>query len=317
MVNKYNKTGAKKVNVTFKNNDRSILESESGLNICGVGIETDYGLLAHKDDNGNYHVSAPLSTLNEGALVKCKDDTTGELEDSIVLETSNGVNLNMSADQDVYYSLGSGGYEKVWLTRKANSNNFAISLSSYSGDALILDQVTGKLTTPVGIGVGVSDPNGVEHLLKDLSTNLQLGINKNVGPIGTGFTRDSTKPMINASDSGVLTNGNLLQFLFTGNYQGIFGHGEIHVYDISNGDSYFCHFSIRFVSEATSTITLDFGDISGGGQKFFIADSGAGIRLLITASAGPNYNPILVIKNSFGSSVDISYNLYLRKLLFS
>lgn len=166
-------------------------------------------------------------------------------------------------------------------------------------------------------GIGAVTPVGIIHALKDCSAASQKGFNKNFGPLGTGFTRDESAPMVNLADSGVLTDGNALNFSFAGNYQGMVGHGDMHAYLTGDGNSYFCRFSIRFATETTVSITLDIGDITGEGQKFFIADAGTGIRLLISASAAPNYNPILIVKNSFGQTADIAYNLYLRKCIFS
>jgi hypothetical protein len=68
-------------------------------------------------------------------------------------EVSNGIALNTAPGGDAYLSLGNG-YEKIWLTRKGATDSFAIGLSVYGTDALIVDQTTGSNHIPAMLGVG-------------------------------------------------------------------------------------------------------------------------------------------------------------------
>jgi hypothetical protein len=175
-----------------------------------------------------------------------------------------------------------------------------------------------------GVGLGTISPIGILQIEKNATNNAQLGINLNVGPEDSLLTRDITTPMVQLSDTVTAFNaGTAILFQFSGNYQGMIGHGDVHVYDSSWGDSYYCHFSLRFSNDSTTAVTLDYGDITGVNQQFFNTDStlvDTGVRLYINSYAGPNYNPLFRIKSNYDrnyNKVQLSYNLYLRKILFS
>lgn len=80
MSNVFEDAGAVDVHITAINNTSADLASN--MDTCQVGIETDTGLLAHKDQSDNYHTSAPKSTLTLGSIPKCKVAATGELENA-------------------------------------------------------------------------------------------------------------------------------------------------------------------------------------------------------------------------------------------
>jgi hypothetical protein len=255
---------------------------------------------------------AEISSLVNGRIVIVHDAANYHVQGSPTLNAVDG-GLSISKPGDCYLTFGDGDTEKLRVCRENGTNDLVVSSTGNSAE------VTFRMKQSNGdIGVGdAALPAGVLHVLKTVTGAIQRGINKNVGPLATGFTRDSVTGMVNLADSGVITNGSALNFLFAGNYQGMLGHGDIHAYLPGDGNSFYCHFSVRFATETTVAITLDFGDISGEGQKFFISDAWTGIRLLISASAGPNYNPVLIVKNSFGQSVDVSYDFHLRKCIFS
>jgi hypothetical protein len=278
---------------------------------CGTQEVTNLKAMVDKVGPPNGNRLAEIGTLASGRIVYIDDAGNYHVAGSTIFSQLEG-GLFLNKTGEVYFSFGDGGYEKIWLTKEAATFDFLIAASGAGAATFRLKQSNGD----IGIG-NIALPAGVLHVLKDVTGVIQHGINKNVGPLGTGFTRDSVAGMVNLADSGVLADERFINFQFSGNYQGLIGHGSMHAYDSSNGASHFCHFSIRFSSEATTTITLDFGDISGGGQKFFITDSGTGIRLLILVSAGPNYNPVLSVQNNFGHSVDISYDFHLRKCIFA
>jgi hypothetical protein len=278
---------------------------------CGTQEVTNWKNVVDKVGPPNGTRLLEIGSPSNSKFVKIDDAANFHATvSSILTELYNGININ-KATGEAYLSLSAAGFEKIWISKEATTNDLIIAMSDAGVTALRIKQSNGD------VAIGDVSPAGINHLLADLSLGVQRGINKNVGPLGTGFTRDTTAPLVNVSDSGVITDGNALNFLFSGNYTGLLGHGDIHAFDTVTGTSYYCHFSIRCSSTTGDcTITLDFGDISGGGQKFFISDAGTGIRLLISSSAGPNYNPYLIVKNSFGGSVDIAYNFHLRKCIF-
>jgi hypothetical protein len=175
-------------------------------------------------------------------------------------------------------------------------------------------------------GVFIAVPGSTKPVLtvvRDTGAASENGEQMNVGPDNADsgvFTRDRAAPMVRLADSGVLqANTSLMSQLalgFSGDYQGLMGHGDIHFYDRLNGSSAYCHFSIRFSTENASAVTLDFGDTSGPTPLFAPADSGTAIRIFVDQSAGPNYNPRLIIKNGYGTDVDVSYDIRLRKLVY-
>ena len=178
---------------------------------------------------------------------------------------------------------------------------------------LFFDKVNG------GFGIGTGTPQGIAHLIKE-TYDSQNGINMNVGPISSGHSeatnivRLASGAMVNLCDTVEFTADDHIDFSFAGNYQGMMGCGDIHFYDVGNGASYYGHFSLRFSGESAETVTLDYGD-SG---NIFVSDSGTGIRLLKSLSEGPNYNPVFQIKYSNNNYPgELSYNIYLRKLIFS
>lgn len=79
------------VDIALKNNTYSTLAA--GLKDLDIALETDTGLLGYKNDT-TYCRAAPRSTLTNNFIPKCKTDTTGELEDSIISQTSSSVIVN-------------------------------------------------------------------------------------------------------------------------------------------------------------------------------------------------------------------------------
>lgn len=174
--------------------------------------------------------------------------------------------------------------------------------------------VTGKLRTQDNALIGEAGTSiGVLHVVKDTTANGQQGVTYNVGPIAPDMVRDTTTQMVEFADSFSQPTGGaaVLTFGFPGNYQGLMGHGDVHIYDRGDGNSYYAHFSVRMVSEAGGTVTIDYGDstqIGTGGGTLMDIDT--------TGSAGPNYNTILRLIYKDGLAYKSSYDIHLQSLTF-
>jgi len=80
---------------------------------------------------------------------------TNTIGDARAQEVSNGIAvLGPATNGDTYVSLSRTGTEKVWLTKKVDTDDFSVSLSAYGVDALIIDQTSGVSTFAQDVYVG-------------------------------------------------------------------------------------------------------------------------------------------------------------------
>lgn len=258
-----------------------------------------------------YYTKAFNYFLSSGARVsiQCPDNTIPVLDFS----GHNGTNASTNdVCAEVDFEYGGGASIRAIADDDFATNHHPQRLEIYYQDTNSTPQLGICLKSTGNIGFGIGTPKGITHTYKDTTANSQIAINDNVGPISTYATKNIINPMVNIKDTLTFSQADQIAFLFTETgYGGLVGHGTIHYWDNWTGDSYSCHFTIRTSAEASITITIDYGDTT----QFPLIDSGNGVRILTTNTAGRD--PQLIFKAvGMSSTYQVSYDIHLRRVTF-
>lgn len=129
----------------------------------GTTVEISGSVVANGAGTTNY---VPIYT----------DGATAVLGASNLQQVSNGMTLNTPPGGETYLSLGNG-FEKIWLTRKGATDSFAVGLSAYGADALVVDQTTGNAHLLEKLGVGPTlKTNAKINTYQDAGADIALNL---------------------------------------------------------------------------------------------------------------------------------------------
>jgi hypothetical protein len=157
MANVYNKPGATLIYLTIINNTRANLQATMGP--CQIGLETDTGLLAFVDHNGNYTTYSIEDALvhdhgagTTGALVKFLDGMAGTIEDANIFEiAADGVQLCSTKPVAAYpqrIGLGAVLDAGTWKSGVGTASNAVFVLDYSLSDSLIIRSANAIPTNP-------------------------------------------------------------------------------------------------------------------------------------------------------------------------
>lgn len=122
MANLYTRPGSTTINLTQKNNQRWYLEEN--LDTCQIGIETDYGTLGLKDNNGDYFTLTNRNSVY-GDLVSgdipCYDGVDFTRSDISIDASGLNVQHDISTSGDIY--IGNRDVDGTWKITKDVSDN--------------------------------------------------------------------------------------------------------------------------------------------------------------------------------------------------